>query len=562
MLEKLTVRGYALIDSVEVEFGGGFNILTGETGAGKSIIIGALGLLFGEKGDTDSIREGKDEAEVSCSLNIAENREAEAWCREKGIKPDEGVLLLRRTVKRSGRGSIFIQSALMTKQDLQELTSLLVDVHGQHEHQTLFRIENHRILLDRYAGTEESAAVLHEEFLRLGARKKEFDELIRTERDRLRETDILQFSVNEIEKADLKIGEEEELEQEIRVLSDHEKLFKLIDEIYENTAESRGGSLAKIRTARTALAEVARIDETMGELLKRLENAFYEIEDINESIADYRDRVDYSPEKLEQLETRLSLIHGLEKKYGNSVEEVLEYLEKSRSSLSRMENWEEEKAELQREIKQLEKGIYEKASALSDRRARGAKELETKIQESLRHLGMPDAEFSVQLKRKLSENGKPVCGSYGFDRIEFLISPNKGEPEKPIRQIASGGEISRIMLAIKTVLSETDTVNTLIFDEIDAGIGGEVALEVAEHLNRVARSKQVLCITHLASIAVRADNHIKVEKVMSGDRRVTTIRTLTGDQRIKEIARMLSGDTIRDASLSHAKEMLSEFHGP
>lgn len=560
MLERLSVKGYALIDSVEVEFAEGFNILTGETGAGKSILIGALGLLFGEKGDTDSIREGMDEAEISCTITIGANKEAGQWCRSKEIEPEEDQLLLRRTVKKSGRGSIFIQSTPMTKQDLQELTSLLVDVHGQHEHQTLFKLENHRILLDRYAGTEEEAGRLHEDFLTLTAKKKELDGLVRSERERMRETDILEFSVKEIEKAGLKPGEEENLEQEIRILSDHEKLFRLIDEIYENTAESRGGALVNLRSAKSALGEVSRIDETMEELHKRLENAFYEIEDIAESAGDYRDRVDYSPEKLEQLESRLACIRGLEKKYGDTIEDVLQYLENSRAELMKMENWEEEKEKLSDKIKQLERGIYEKASKLSDKRKKAAQELEKKIEESLRHLGMPDAEFAVRMDRKLSESGKAVCGPYGFDRIEFLISPNKGESEKPIRQIASGGEISRIMLAIKTVLSETDTVNTLIFDEIDAGIGGEVALQVGEHLHQVSKHKQVLCITHLASIAVRADNHIQVEKVLADERRVTKIRTLAGEQRIKEIARMLSGDTNRDASLSHAKEMLAEHH--
>lgn len=560
MLEQLSVRGYALIDFVEVEFAGGFNILTGETGAGKSILIGALGLLFGEKGETDSIREGMEEAEVSCRISVAGNSDAEAWCAEKEIEPEDGTLLLRRTVKRGGRGSIFIQSTPMTKQDLQELTSLLVDVHGQHEHQTLFKLENHRILLDRYAGTEEEALRLHDEFLALTSAKKELENLLQSERDRLRETEILRFAVTEIEKAGLKPGEDEGLEQEIRILSDHEKLFRLIDEIYENTAESRGGALVHLRTAKTALGEVSRIDETMEELHKRLENAFYEIEDISESAGDYRDRVDYSPEKLEQLENRLALIRGLEKKYGDTIDDVLQYLENSRGELLKMENWEEEKEKLLGRIKQLERGIFERASKLSEKRKKAAKELEEKIEISLRHLGMPDAEFSVRLDRKLSEGGKPACGPYGFDRIEFLISPNKGETEKPIRQIASGGEISRIMLAIKTVLSETDTVNTLIFDEIDAGIGGEVALQVGEHLHQVSRHKQVLCITHLASIAVRADNHIKVEKVLADDRRVTTIHSLRGEQRIKEIARMLSGDTNRDASLSHAKDMLAEYH--
>lgn len=233
MLEELSVRGYALIDSVKIEFSQGFNILTGETGAGKSILIGALGLLFGDKGETDSVREGAEETVVSGILSVSGQPEAESWLEEKGIQPEDGTVILRRTVKRSGRGTIFIQSIPMTRQDLQDLTSMLVDVHGQHEHQTLFKIENHRKLLDRYAGTETAALDLHEDFINLTNKKNEFDELIQSERERQRELEFLQFAVNEIQNADLKPGEEEELEQEIRILSDHEKLFMLIDEIYE-----------------------------------------------------------------------------------------------------------------------------------------------------------------------------------------------------------------------------------------------------------------------------------------------------------------------------------------
>jgi len=560
MLEELSVRGYALIDSLTMSLRDGFNVLSGETGAGKSILIGALSLLLGEKGDIESIRTGRDEAEVTGTIKVAGNEEAVRWLEEKGIEPEDGMIILRRILKRSGRGPIFIQSASMTKQDLQELTSYLFDLHGQHEHQSLLSVENHRKTLDRFSETEDLAESVHSLFTRLAEKRQAYEKLVTSERERLREADILQFAVQEIEKAGLKEGEEEELEQQIRILSDHEKLFTLIDEVCDATAENRGGALSFLRRSMKALDEVSRIDPKLKDLYTRLENAFYDVEDVSESVRGYRDTVQFDPEKLESLEQRLALIHNLEKKYGDTIPEILAYLEKSRESLEKMENWEEEKETLKAELKQLEKKLYSQATELSDKRKAGAKELEQRIEENLRCLGMPNAVFAIDLKKKENQQGKAVCGPYGFDRVEFLISPNKGEPQKPLKQIASGGEMSRIMLAIKSVLSELDIIGTLIFDEIDAGIGGEVALQVGEYLHRLAAHKQVLCITHLASIAVRADNHIMVEKKTKENRTVTELQTLEGKERVREVARMLSGNTDRDASLSHAAELLKEFH--
>jgi DNA repair protein RecN (Recombination protein N) len=560
MLEELSVRGYALIDSLNMNLTKGFNVLSGETGAGKSILIGALSLLLGEKGDIESIRTGTDEAEVTGMINMGGNKDALKWLEEKGIEPEEGVIILRRILKRSGRGPVFIQSASMTKQDLQELTSFLFDLHGQHEHQSLLSVENHRKTLDRFSGAEGLADSVHSLFTRLTEKRQQYEDLVSSERERLREADILQFAVTEIEKAGLKEGEEEELEQQIRILSDHEKLFTLIDEIYDATAENRGGSLAHLRKSMKALDEVARIDPKLKDLYTRLETAFYDVEDVSESIREYRDTIQFDPEKLESLEQRLALVHNLEKKYGDNIPEILGYLEKSKESLETMENWEEVKETLKAELKQLEKNLSSQATELSEKRKAGAKELEQRIEENLKRLGMPNAVFAIDLKKKENQQGKAVCGAYGFDRVEFLISPNQGEPQKPLKQIASGGEMSRIMLAIKSVLSELDIIDTLIFDEIDAGIGGEVALQVGEYLHRLAAHKQVLCITHLASIAVRADNHITVEKKTKDNRTVTELKSLEGQDRVREIARMLSGDTNRDASLSHAAEMLKEFH--
>ena len=559
MLEELHVRNFALIDQVHVRFGRGMNILSGETGAGKSILIGALGLIFGAKGEASSIRTGCDETTVSALIRVDGNKEALDWLKERDIEPEEGTILIRRTVKKSGRGSVFLQNFPVTRGDLEEITACLFDLHGQHQHQSLLSIDNHRKLLDRFGGHEELTGLLHESFTDLTQKKREFDALVATERDQLREMDLLSFAVREIEEANLQKGEEEELLAESRRLSQHEKLFALLDDFRREGSENTGGALKSLRLARSSLEGIIAIVPELAPQSNRFEEAFFEIEDIVETIRDFQQQVQFSPERLEEVEQRLSLIRRLTKKYGNSISEVLAYAEESRSKLERMENWEEEKENYRKEISDLEKRVLKMARELSEKRAVVAKTLQREIQGRLEGLGMPKAQFFIDISRKTSENGRPVVGPYGLDRIEFRISPNLGEPPKPLRSIASGGEISRIMLAIKSVLAETDHIQSLIFDEIDAGIGGEIALAVGEHLFQVSLQKQVLCITHLASIAVRADTHIKVEKFVEGERTITTIRQIDGEEKIHEIARMLSGDSEGKVSLQHAEELLGRY---
>jgi DNA repair protein RecN (Recombination protein N) len=560
MLEELSIHGYALIDSANIDFTGGLNVLTGETGAGKSILLGALSLLFGEKGEIDAIRTGEEEAVVSAVFRIEDNREAREWLGSRDIALEEGTVLVRRTLKRSGRGAIFIQSASVTKSDLKELTSLIFDLHGQHQHQSLLAPENHRKLVDRYAGIEEQVAELTGTFTNLNKKRKNYERMISGERDRVREIDILKFSINEIEEAKLIPGEEEELSKEIKLLNESERLFGLLDTLYENTSESRGGALATLRKARSAMEETGRIVGDLAPLAKRLDDAFFEIEDVAESVREYREGVDFSPQRLEACEERMTVIRNLEKKYGDTIDEVLGYLEKSKEDLERLDNWEEDRGEIEKEIQELERKITTDAREISGRRKSAAADLQTRVKDELRKLGMPQAQFEIAVTQKVSEKGKPVCGPYGYDRIEFLISPNAGEPVKPLKNIASGGELSRIMLAMKTVFSEIDGISGMIFDEIDVGIGGEIAVNVAEHLASLARGKQVLCITHLATIAVRADNHIKVVKRVEKDRTVTRVDSLVREERIKEIARMLSGDTEGEASVRHARELLEQYN--
>ncbi len=559
MLEQLIVRNYALIDEIRIHFSQGLNILSGETGAGKSILIGALGLLLGEKGETSAIRSGADSAEVAGRIIVSGNPETLAWLREHGLEDDDGTVIIRRTLNTTGRGGIYIQSTPVTRKDLQELTSYLFDVHGQHEHQSILSAVHQRRLLDRFGGFEDRVELLSSRFQYLTVKKKEFADMEKAERDRLREADILEFAVQEIDGAALSAGEEEELLREKKILGEHEKLVGLLDRFRDDSAENRGGALRQIRSAIEALREISTIDTSLSELHGRLESAFYEIEDITEAVRGYHEGIDFSPERLEACESRLAEIHRLCKKYGPSVDDVLRYREDAAEKLEKLSRWEEDKESIRAEINELEKQVRKTAEELSTLRREAAADLEKKIMKKLHDLGMPKGQFAIRIEQKLSPAGRPVCGSHGFDTVEFLISPNEGEPVKPLKDIASGGELSRVMLAVKTIFAETDHITSLIFDEIDVGIGGEVAVAVGDHLAGLGNYKQVLCITHLASIAVRADNHIQVRKESVKGRAITRVESITGKDRVGEIARMLAGDSSGRESLEYAEELLKKY---
>jgi DNA repair protein RecN (Recombination protein N) len=561
MLEELHVHNFAIIDKLQVRFTGGLNVLSGETGAGKSILVGALGLLLGDKTDTSIIRSGAEETSVSGIVSLAGNAEAAGWLSAHGIEPEDGLVILRRMLKSSGRGSLFIQSTPVTRTDLHDFSSLLFDLHGQHEHQSLLDLENHRKLVDRWAGTEELAERFHLLYASLASLRERFSSLVSDERERLRRIDLLTYAVTEIKAVAPKPGEEEELEKELAILVHHEKLFTLLEEVHGAVAEAGGGVLAALRKARHSMEEVLVIDPSLSRQSHQLEDAFYEIEDFAESVRQYKSRTDFSPSRLDDVQGRLSAIRGLEKKYGDTVEKVLEYCRAGEQELSGMENWEEQKKSLQEEIGRTEKEIAGVARELSEKRKTASLDLQKKIESELRQLGMPKVSFRVLIQDATRE-GTPVLTPWGKDAIEFVISPNLGEPFKKLRAIASGGELSRVMLAIKGVLAESDHVSSLIFDEVDAGIGGEIALAVGERLGALARRKQILCITHLATIAVRADNHLRIEKVAQAGRTVTRVEKVTGKARQEEIARMLAGDRRGELSLQHAGELLAKYSPP
>ena len=590
MIEELSVRNFALIDTLNLSFERGFTVLSGETGAGKSIIVGALSFLFGAKADTDVIRSGSEEASVSAVVSVSdENRDALQWLSQREIDREDSRLIIRRSVKASGRNSIYIQNVPVTRNDLAEFMGFLFDLHGQHTHESLLRKETHRVYLDRFSGLEDEVAAFSQVFTELAEKRKTLEALNRSEKEREQRLELLNYAIEEITKAAPKIGEIKELETETQRLADFEKLSLHVNSVSSALFEDDVSFLSLGRRLRASLENAASVDSSLSTVLKRLEDIYYEAEDLAAEFRTYRGRLTYDPAKLEEAEERLALLYKLKKKYrpaentdsgGQDEGGILAYKTEAEAELEALSGAGENQDRLKAEISRLEKDLAAKAAVLSARRSEGAKRLGDGITGILSRLGMPKAVFAANVKPKTREGGAGlVCGAFGADDVEFMISANTGEPLKELARIASGGELSRVMLAIKTVLGEKDAKNagagtsaeralasegsppeTLIFDEVDTGIGGEVALSVGEYLARIGRGKQIFCVTHLASIAVRADNHLKVEKKVVDERTVTEVSQLKGPARREEIARMLAGDA-GEVALAHADELLAKYSG-
>jgi len=585
MIEELSVRNFALIDSLTLPLEDGFTVLTGETGAGKSIIVGSLSFLLGGKADSEVIRSGSDEASVSAIVSVGgKNRDALEWLRQRDIETDDSRLVVRRSVKSSGRNSIYIQNVPVTKNDLVEFMGLLFDLHGQHSHESLLRKETHRVYLDGFSGLDDEVQAFNRVFTALAEKRKSLEALNRSEEDRGRRLELLAFGVEEITKAAPKNGEIKELEAETQRLGDFEKLSLHVNTAASALFDDDVSLLSLTRRLRAALESAVSIDNSLSPVLKRLEDLYYEAEDLAAEFRDYRGRLSYDPARLEEAEERLSLLYKLKKKYKpgrppesgdrplSDEEGILAYKAEAAAEIENLSGAAENREKLKAEIGRLEKDIAARASKLSEKRKKGAGRLSAGITEILSKLGMPNAVFSTQVRQKPGTG--LVCGPWGADDVEFLISANTGEPSKELARIASGGELSRVMLAIKTILCGTDagaghgSAETLVFDEIDTGIGGEVALSVGEYLSRIGKGKQIFCVTHLATIAVRADNHLLVQKrVIAGsagadgrevERTVTNVSLLKKRERRQEIARMLAGDS-GSAALAHADELLEKY---
>ncbi len=560
MLEELNIKDFALIDSVSVEFMPGFNILSGETGAGKSILIGALSFLLGGKAGTEVIRTGAAEARVSGTLFIDKgNTEAAAWLSERGMEAENGRVLLRRMLRDNGRSAAWIQDTQVTRTELADFTSSHFDIHGQHEHNSIMKVSENRRILDSFAGITEEVIRFTELYSSLVEKRRAMEEMNTSDAERAGKIELLTFAADEIENASLSAGEEDELTAEESRLGQFEKLYGNMESVTDILSGGEGTVVPSLKKVRSLLEHAVSIDPSLDTVLSRFENAYYEFADIADGIRAYKNTLVFDPARLEQVQERLALIFRLKKKYGTAVSDVIAYAASAREQLERLVKWEGNKAGLEKDIAALEKEVYRAGRIISSKRAEAAQRMAGEIERVLRDLGMTGTRFSVGLSVKEGQDDFQRCGPYGFDDIEFLIRANPGSPLRPLAKIASGGELSRVMLAIKTVLADSDTARTLVFDEIDTGIGGEVSVAVGSHLKKLSVHRQILCITHLASIAVYADNHIKIEKSVETGKTTTRIYPIEGQERVGEIARMLSGDAASGASLDHARSLLEKY---
>lgn len=568
MLEDLSIKDFAIIESEHIEFSNGFTVLSGETGAGKSILIGAMSFLLGGKADVNQIRSGAHEAQVSGTfyLDSKENQNpALEWLNDHGIETENNRILLRRYIRDNGRAGAWIGSTPVNRTDLAEFSSFLVDIHGQHEHQSLMRVPEHRKFLDARAGILPEVSAFTALYMELVEKRRLLAQLDSSDADRTRKIDMYNFAVKEIEDAKLKPEEDIQLEEEENRLSSYEKLFAGVDSIRNMLDGGDESVVSLLKKIRRESQNISILDKTLSSLDTRIESAFYELNDISEEFGSYANKLVYDPSHLHEVQDRLSLIYSLKKKYASSqsapLKEVFDYYENAQKSLEQLGAGSENREELMKSVSELEKKVYLAGKNLSEKRRATGDKLASEVEALLKNLGMNGTRFAVSITAKPGDQIEQKCGPYGFDNIEFLISANPGSPLLPLAKIASGGEISRVMLALKTIFAQNDPVQTLVFDEIDTGIGGEVAVAVGSHMKALAKNRQIFCITHLASIAVYADNQIKIEKGVAEGKTVSNVHPIQGEERVSEIARMLSGDADSAASIEHARAMLEKYSG-
>jgi DNA repair protein RecN (Recombination protein N) len=589
MLLQLDIHNIALIDEVNIELSDGLNILTGETGAGKSIIIDSINAVLGERVSRDIIRTGTEKALVEAVFQI-DNENFKDIFEEMGMEPEEdNTLILSREITQSGRNTCRINGKMVSLSLLKAMGERLVDLHGQHDNQSLLKIESHIELLDSFGG--EAVNKLKGEYNKLLEQYREIRARLKglsgDPGERERKIDLLKFQIDEIHKARLKKDEEDELNKQKLLLANSEKIAASLTSAYSLLSSGELGGRPAIDSINEALSQlnsVSRLGDDYRDIHKRLQDLLYQLEDITEDIRGHTDSVEYNPALLEEIEERLDLIYKLKRKYGATIEDIHQYCINSEKQLDDMVKSEETAALLRAKRTELESLLYEAAARINAERVKAASLLESKIGTQLDDLEMKRARFKVdiQFDTVSSDSGRmgeqltsqlpasrqiidmSMTGSCtrkysmnGLDKVEFLISANVGEPLKPLAKIASGGEMSRIMLAIKTILAEVDKIQTLIFDEIDIGISGKAAQKVGEKLSCLSRGHQVLCVTHLAQIACMADNHFLIEKVSVGDNTKTTVMKLEGNGNIKEIARLIGGETTSETSLKFAEEMLN-----
>lgn len=551
MLQELSIKDFAIIDEIQISFQPKMTVLTGETGAGKSIIIDALGLLAGGRGSTEFIRKGEKKAVIQGLFTLPREANTYNILEEYGIDSEDGQIILQRDLYRGGRNICRINGMMVNLATLRKVGETLIDIHGQNEHQKLMKPENHIDLLDEYdkktSQLRNQYQVVYQNYrkLKLSMEKKEADEKAWVQR-----LDMLNFQVKEIEEAGLKINEEDELVEEKNKLDNFQAIHDALELSYQILSGEKIDVVGNLGNAMNELSDVSDLSENLQEINTKISDAFYSLEDAARDISDELDSMEWNGERLNEIEERLELIHQLKRKYGDTIEDILHYHSRIEKELREMENAEQNSEKQERQLSEALEKVKELAIKLSKQRKKSAKKLEKMIHEQLSALYMDKAVFEV----KCLNNSKLY--SKGIDKVEFYIQTNPGEEMGPLAKIASGGELSRIMLALKTIFSQKMGVTSIIFDEVDTGVSGRVAQAIAEKISQISNNSQVLCITHLPQVAAIADNHYYISKSVNDGRTETSLKELDEKQKIREIARMLSGSEITELTLKHAEELI------
>ena len=543
MLKELRIKNLAIIDDLTVRFGDGLNVLTGETGAGKSIIVDALGLALGGRAQSDMVKAGEKEAVVEAFF------EPQGSCNlpDIGIDISDG-LIIRRSVSATGKSRAYINDSIASLQGVAEIGKFLVDIHGQHEHQSLLSVDKHRLLLDAFGKLDGDREKVEKLYCEIEILKKDLHDLKLKAGEREQRIDLLKFQIQEIDTAVLRPGEKEELLEERGILSNASKLKELSETVYAMLYGSEDSCTERLSLIISKVKEMSAVDHGVTDILNMLESVRPLIGDASVSLRGYKDRYDIEPDRLNDVEERLELIKKLEKKYGEGIGSVLRFRDGAVRELQGYESADEKLGSTESGLRDRQDELLSAAKNLSEKRRQTTGKMEKLIRDELKGLSLINAEFVIDIRQV-------DIGPHGSDKIEFLFSANPGEPPRPLVKIASGGELSRVMLALKSIFADYDSIPVLIFDEVDAGIGGKTAESVGEKLKRLSAKHQVLCATHLPQIASLGETHLKVEKGQKSGRAYIEVKEISGKERLQEIARMMSGK-ITDISLRHAKELL------
>lgn len=554
MLEHLHIKNVALITESEIDFEPGLNILSGETGAGKSMVIDSLNFALGERIGGNFVRKGEKAAVVEALFTVRDDTILKKL-EQNGIKLEEdGTVLLTRTMNQSGKTICRINGSTVTVSMMRECAEGLMDIHGQHSHQSLLNTARHIQILDRFCGKklEEEKQSFQTTYKKLKEIEKDLMQLMGDGKERVRKMDLLQFQMEEIGQAKLQIGEEEELLERRQILVNGEKIRNLTENslllLYHGT-ETESSAIDQLSRALEEVSDLAEYDNTIQNIYTTLSSVYAQMDDAVRDLKHYADTISQEPEELESVEERLQLIYGLKRKYGGSIEEILDFYQKAEKELDFLSNSEEIVQKLNKQKKNIEQELMKQAEILSNIRKEKAKQIQKNIEQQLWDLEMKHGKFAIAIedKKEISLHGK--------DKVEFLISANAGEELKPLAKIASGGEMSRVMLALKTVLAEADSIEVFIFDEIDTGVSGRTAQKVAEKMALIGKSHQIICITHLPQIAAMADHHFLIEKTTQQEKTITTVKPLNEEESAHEIARLIGGAKMTQATWTAAKEL-------